>query len=1431
MFDLICYTYTTFHLFDITRHLLRLIVILILSFLFDTLLFAEQTKLEKVTLQLQWRYQFQFAGFIVAKERGYYKDVGLDVDILEYQNRDSVQDLLDKKIDFAINNSIISYRDKRLQDVTLLATYFQRSPLVMVTQPEIKTPLDLLGKRIMMSENNRLNSSLSILLEYFDITDDKASFIDPTFDLQDFITKKVDAVTAFRSNELFELDQKKIAYNLIDPIEFGFSTNAINLFATYEKTQKEPQQIRRFLSATKKGWAYALEHVDEVAHLIHEHYQPAKSLENLIYEGETTKALMLPDLYEIGEINKDFVLKTFHQLVKGGKLDPAQAPDRLIFDCGDDETLVPLTVQERAWIRSHPVVTYSEVDWRPLSIIEDDQMKGIMGDYLDIVSKRTGLTFRYLPSDTWSDVLDAFKEKEIDLVPGIGSSMKEKSLGLVSEEYAEYPMVIITGDDLDYLNGLDDLKGKTIAVPRHYTSHNFIKENYPYLKVLQTSSIPEALLLVETGKADAFVGHIATSLYYISRLGLQGLKIAGEADLQFHHHYLIQKEDPELLRIVDKVFGSLTAEDRAAIYARWVKVQVDERIDEVLIWKIVGVLSLVIFFLIYRQRTLQAHQKEVETLKRRMELALWGSDAGLWDHDISKESIYFSRRWKEMLGYKDEEVPNLFSSWKERIHPDDLPGVMKAIDANLHAETEFFENTHRLRHKDGYWKWVLTRAKTLYDRHGNAMRMIGTHTDVTIEKETQIRLALLLDSINAISWEFDLIDDRFTYVSPNAQRILGHPLEAWKDFRSWSMMIHEEDRDYATKYCKLETERGNDHVIEYRMLKSDGSILWMLDVIALGKDHEGRPNRLFGFLIDITQRKHAEIESHKQSQYLQSVIDAVHDPIMVIDEDYSIDLMNSTLRKQMETSFIADPENPKCYEVAHHRSTPCDKDGHPCPLEQVMHSHQNTTVVHKHKTPKGSNRYLELAASPLFDKEHNCVGIIESTRDITTHLRVQDELREQKDLMSHQAHHDHLTDLPNRLLFNDRLLRSIEKAKRNEEEFALLFIDLDRFKQINDSLGHEVGDKVLRIISNRLSSLIRQADTLARLGGDEFTIIMEGLSKSQDASLLAQKIIEDLARPMEVEGHMLYVSSSIGISLYPQDHTDAQDLLKFADAAMYRAKDEGRNNFQFYKKEMTALAFEHVVMEANLRDALRNEEFIVYYQPQVDAVSDTLIGMEALVRWAHPTMGIIPPSKFLPLAKETGLIVALDQWVMVTAMKQTVQWYKDGHNPGRLALNLAMGQLQQRRFVSMLRSISHELGFDPRWLEMEVTEGEIMRDPEATISHLKEISELGIELAVDDFGTGYSSLAYLKRLPIDRLKIDQSFIRDLPDDEEDAAITKAVIALGNNLSLHVLAEGVETEQQKAFLIENGCQAVQGHLIGRPMPAEEFEQEFLQPKKR
>ncbi|MEW7987077.1 MAG: EAL domain-containing protein [Candidatus Thiodiazotropha sp.] len=473
-------------------------------------------------------------------------------------------------------------------------------------------------------------------------------------------------------------------------------------------------------------------------------------------------------------------------------------------------------------------------------------------------------------------------------------------------------------------------------------------------------------------------------------------------------------------------------------------------------------------------------------------------------------------------------------------------------------------------------------------------------------------------------------------------------------------------------------------------------------------------------------------------------------------------------------------------------------------------------------TKGGDWRWITGRGKALFDEKGTAIRFVGFNTDVTRLIKQQEELQHQRDTLQFQASHDTLTGLANRALFTDRLEQGLVKATRGRSKLALLFIDLDHFKKINDSLGHRSGDMVLKAVTIRLKQSIRAEDAIARLGGDEFTVLMEGLKQEQDASRLAEKIQKMLAKPLTVDGHELYVTSSIGISIYPDNGKTSKDLLRNADAAMYKAKSEGRNNIQYYSSEMTVQAFERVHMEARLRAAIENDEFVVYYQPQINGVTGKIVGMEALVRWQSPSMGLVFPSKFIPIAESTGLIVEIDRLVMRMAVEQFTAWHREGLQPGTLALNLSVRQLQRKDLVAFIVGSLVETGCSPEWLEMEITEGHVMENPENAIRILDKIDDIGIKLALDDFGTGYSSLSYLKKLPITKLKIDRSFIKDLPHDTEDKAISKAVIALAKSLDHEILAEGVESIEQIEFLVENGCEVFQGYYYSKPIPAKEME---------
>jgi diguanylate cyclase (GGDEF)-like protein/PAS domain S-box-containing protein len=457
---------------------------------------------------------------------------------------------------------------------------------------------------------------------------------------------------------------------------------------------------------------------------------------------------------------------------------------------------------------------------------------------------------------------------------------------------------------------------------------------------------------------------------------------------------------------------------------------------------------------------------------------------------------------------------------------------------------------------------------------------------------------------------------------------------------------------------------------------------------------------------------------------------------------------------------------------------------------------------------------IEDSAAPIHDPRGRVTGAVMVFRDVSVARAM--TLR-----MSYLAQHDSLTDLPNRVLLNDRMTQAMARAQRNGKKLAVLFLDVDRFKNINDSLGHDVGDRLLHSIAQRLLACVRGTDTVSRQGGDEFVILLSEVTHAEDAAVSAGKILLSLGPPYNIDQHQLHITASIGIVNYPDDGTDIGTLMRNADFAMYHAKDSGRNNYQFFKPEMNVRAAERQSIENDLRHALERQEFVLHYQAKMNIGTGAIIGVEALIRWRHPRRGVVSPGQFIPVAEESGFIVPIGRWVLREACRQGRAWQDAGLPRMRVAVNVSAVELRAKDFVLGVSDILTETGLEPHYLELELTETFLMEDSTSTSVVLQALKEMGVQLALDDFGTGYSSLSYLKRFPIDTVKIDRSFVRDITSDADDASIVSAVIGMGKRLHMQVVAEGVETLEQLAFLKEQGCPEGQGYYLSRPVVADKF----------
>lgn len=482
--------------------------------------------------------------------------------------------------------------------------------------------------------------------------------------------------------------------------------------------------------------------------------------------------------------------------------------------------------------------------------------------------------------------------------------------------------------------------------------------------------------------------------------------------------------------------------------------------------------------------------------------------------------------------------------------------------------------------------------------------------------------------------------------------------------------------------------------------------------------------------------------------------------------------------------------------------------------------------------PNGATQIIHVQGRTEYDIDGRALRMHGTIQDITERKRTEEQIR-------HLAFYDSLTSLPNRMLFREQLNQALQSARREERYVAILFLDLDNFKRVNDTLGHTIGDLLLQDVGARLAQCIRAEDslarspsaqpnlTVARLGGDEFTVLLGRIANTQDAAKVAQRILDSLSESTFVDGHELFVSASIGIAVYPFDGEETETLIKNADAAMYHAKSHGRSRYHFYNPSMNASALEKLNLERSLRKALDRDEFVLYFQPLVHGTSGEIIGNEALLRWRHPERGLIAPGEFIPLAEETGLIVPIGQWVIETACKQNIQWQRAGLPSVPVMVNLSTIQFHDPKLVSKVEDVLRETGLDSRYLTLELTESMLMQDSEHNMTTLLELRRLGVGLAIDDFGTGFSSLNYLKRFPVDHLKIDQSFVRDITQDMGNSAIALAIIALARSLNLGVVAEGVETTEERDFLRSNGSPDMQGYLFCQPQPAESIAQLWLQ----
>ncbi|MCX7175889.1 MAG: EAL domain-containing protein [Proteobacteria bacterium] len=860
----------------------------------------------------------------------------------------------------------------------------------------------------------------------------------------------------------------------------------------------------------------------------------------------------------------------------------------------------------------------------------------------------------------------------------------------------------------------------------------------------------------------------------------------------------------------------------------------------------VGLMSLLLSVMVYaamlapplravrRLRAVNAalliEQDALRESRERFDLAIRGSSVGVWDWNVRTGDIFVSDRWCELMGYAPGEIVVGTNTWSEWIHPEDVEVAIDQMRQHFRLRTRY-DSEYRIRVKSGEYRWFHNRGQAIWNAEGTAIRLAGSTSDITERRrsEDELRLnELALESQNSLVTSLlknlpvgvfmvEAPSGRPLMANDEAVRLLGRGILPDAS-RETLAEVYSAYKVGASDYYPVEEmpivlgmNGVTSHVEDMLVERPDGTKV-LLEVFGSPMvDDRGQIYASLVSFIDITERKDGEDQLRK----LSFAVEQSPESIIITNLDGDIEYVNEAFVKK--TGYSREEAIGKNPRILHSGKTP--PEAFAALWETLTQGKSWKGEFHNRR--KDGSEYTEHAViMPIHWPDGRITHYVAVKEDVTAKKAAALEINT-------LAFYDPLTSLPNRRLLLDRLKQALASSNRNKRYGALLFIDLDNFKTLNDTLGHDIGDLLLQQVAQRLTICVREGDTVARLGGDEFVVMLEDLSENMEESAaqtktVGEKILSTLNQSYQLGRYPHLSTPSIGVTLFADQQETIDELLKRADLAMYQAKAAGRNTLRFFDPEMQSVVTARAALEADLREALLKSQFLLHYQAQVVG-EGRVTGVEVLLRWQHPQRGMVSPADFIPLAEDTGLILPLGHWVLQTACSQLTLWAARPEMAHlTIAVNVSARQFHHKDFVGQVVAVLDATGANPNRLKLELTESLLVDDVESIIAKMATLKMKGVGFSLDDFGTGYSSLSYLKRLPLDQLKIDQGFVRDILTDANDASIAKMVVVLAESLGLSVIAEGVEMEAQRDFLARHGCHAYQGYLFSRPLPLDQFE---------